>query len=294
LSERAREIYRDSLTRQSWYGQEEKADLLIGDLHSLSRYTDWWIPFTDHYLSIDSSIPEEFKNSIDLEQINRDWLTGIRTRGVGEMSAWEIYKESAKSLLSVEYKNSGGKLISKKINLNYTNFPLVQQALRDYHTLVRETLSPLLKLAPPRKSREHDYVPSIFVFRVKNGVPVGSWIPRADAVPRGLVFALLTEEQYKGKAFDQKWNWRLPLHPAVRSPNSLPDTFQRLEELLSIQKLYDLMTPVDMLKKIILPSPPHGGYSHFLTKMLSNAGSIGLKRHLFLIKEKIVPSLLVR
>jgi hypothetical protein len=294
LSERARDIYRDTLTRQSWYGQEEKKDSLLADLPQSSRYTDWWIPFTDHYLSIDSSVPPEFVNSVDLKDIVSDWLSGTRTRGKGEMLAWETYKESAVPLLSVEYKTSDGKTRKKNINLNFTNFPLVKQALEDYHLLVKETLSPLLKMAPPRKSREHDYVPSIFVFRVKNGVPQGSWIPRADAIPRGLVFALLTEGQYKGKAFDQSWDWKEPLHPAVRAPNSLPDTFQRLEEMLSIQKLYDLMTPTDMLKKIILPSPPTGGYSHFLTKMLSNAGSIGLKRHLFLIKEKIVPSLLVR
>ena len=143
-----------------------------------------------------------------------------------------------------------------------------------------------------------DYVPDIFVFSVPKGEtqPRGSWIPRADAIPRGKVFALLTEDEHKFKAFDQDWDTLKPLVPCIRDPISLPVTFQRLEELVFIQKIYTRLKPEDLLRRFEYDSKPSFQkkirlQNKFLTSLLLSLRKSGLKSHLFKQREEIVPCL---
>jgi hypothetical protein len=300
LSERARDIYRDILVQQSWLGGEDKKDKLLIDLSAYPRYQDWWLGYCESYL--------DFPLRFDFSQLFADW-----TRPVGEaldphgpsIQLWQTYKESALPLLSYDFTNIKGEKKKKKINLNFLNLPLVAAALSDYRELVSETLSPLLKALPEGASESHIAAPMIYVFTARNGQVTGSFIPRADRPSVNKVFALLTEAEYRKTLTkdyrhdgsqttisSEVWNWSAPLRGAFVPPDSIDNTFRRLEDLLSIQKLYDMMEPVTILKKTLSEKPnPRVGFPVIINKMLSTLKNVELRKHLFLLQEKIVPSL---
>jgi len=210
-----------------------------------------------------------------------------------ETKAWLAYRESALPILTFVDKGK-----TRNIGVTLCNYPLVREALSDYLMTLKESISPLLKMPAKRKAREHDYVPDIFVFSVPKGEtqPRGSWIPRADAIPRGKVFALLTDSEHKQKAFDQDWDQDAPLVPCIRDPISLPVTFERLESLVLIQQIYTRLKPEDLLRRFEYDSKPTSQtkirlQNQFLTSLLSSLRKSGLKSHLFKIREEIVPCL---
>jgi hypothetical protein len=299
LSERARDIYRDILVQQSWLGGEEKKNQLLIDIDSTyPQFESWWHPYV-----------ETFLDGSDNKEVVQEWFLPpgepLPEDSPG-VKLWQIYKESVKPLLSYEEKLKDGKVKVRNINMNLCNLLLVKEALSDYHKLIGETLSPLLKLMPDGQEDKHN-APSIFVFTVKDGIPTGSFIPRADMAPKQTVFALLTESEYKrtlnkdyrhdSNAFtasQERWDWKSPLKGAFRPISSIEATYNRLEELLSIQKMYDLMNPVDILKKTVSATgPPRVGYPVLVDRMLRQLRNTELRKHLFLLQEKIVPSLRV-
>jgi hypothetical protein len=262
------------------------------------RFGNWWVPYVETYL-----------DGSDNVGIVKEWLYPpgkLLPEDGPSIQAWRVYRESATPLLSYEEKLKTGKVKVRKINMNLCNLLLVKEALSDYHKLVGETLSPLLKLMPDGQEDSHN-APSIFVFTVKDGIPTGSFIPRADMAPKATVFALLTESEYKrtlnrdyrhdSNAFtasQERWDWKTPLKGAFRPIDSIEATYNRLEELLSIQKMYDLMNPVDILKKTLSTTgPPRVGYPILVDRMLRQLRNTELRKHLFLLQEKIVPSLRV-
>jgi hypothetical protein len=286
LSDRAQEIYREILTRQRWGGIEKKADQLLVRLADYPRYSSWWVPYCTWYLDRSSMVPEKYRDeSIDLDVINQDWLrplgSSLNPEG-GEHQAWQVYKESALPLLSVAHIVKG-KEKKKKIQLDFTNLPLVAEALKDYYAIIKRTISPLLQAAPPNAvSMDFGNVSNTLSFIAGH---YGSH-PGMDSPG---VFCLRTQEEISvGQSLD--WDWEEPLYETKGDPETLEITLLRLIDLLSIQKLYDNMNPTDMLKRILLAPQAFTGYSTFLSKLILRCDSIGLRRHLLLIKRKILPA----
>jgi hypothetical protein len=252
----------------------------------------------------------DFPLNFDFSQLFAEWTRSPEERldpHGPSVALWQTYKESAIPLLSYDYTNAKGAVKKRDINLNFLNLPLVAAALSDYRELVGETLSPLLKALPEGASESHVAAPMIYVFTARNGQVTGSFIPRADRPSVNKVFALLTEAEYrktltKDYRHDgsqthistEVWNWTSPLRGAFTHPESIDNTFKRLEDLLSIQKLYDMMEPTTILKKTLSEKPnPRVGFPVIINKMLSTLKNVELRKHLFLLQEKIVPSLRV-
>jgi len=317
LSERARDIYRDILTQQDWGNLEGETKRISDFLAFPPKFFEWYAPFVEDYL-VKTPFTEELPDLVSLETSGEGRLTHIAnpaqayfwdpdkditegwispkyplSKDSPEKLAWLAYRESALPLLHFEEKGK-----TRTINVNLLNYILVREALSDYLVTLKETISPLLKMPAKRKAREHDYIPDIFVFSVPKGEsqPRGSWIPRADAIPRGKVFALLTDSEHKMKAFDQDWDQQSPLVPCVRDPISLPVTFERLENLVFIQRIYTRLKPEDLLRRFEYDSKPTSQnkirlQNKFLTSLLVSLRKSGLKSHLFKVREEIVPCL---
>lgn len=270
LSEQVVETYNGLLDQQDW----KTIDAQIGFPRRFFKkppqsVLDWWDKlelYFDH--------PE--CPSVSRMELCEDWnrsydLPYIHVPGGPEVKLWDWYKHSYDSLLN--YTDDRTKKVHK-VWVNALNFPLVAEAVLDYLKFIEEVGAQL------------------FVFpRIKNSI-TGLGNPLERYVPPGYAFALITEDEHWNRKRDtQPWDGESTLRPDVKPAIYLPNTFERLETLISISQLFKVLDPALMLRRALSKegAARYSGYSKQILKLIKNVLTAQNQSH-FLQRKETFPS----